>query len=100
MHVPLKLSARREFGVGGGEQEGGEGGRDEGIESSEKYVAEEDLVNMQREGMEVKEVGEGLNCVAQEGWNWNRVQHRIVAELRASKDVLANKMEILGGTLH
>lgn len=64
------------MGVGGGEEEEGEVGREEGVEEGVEGVAEEDFVDVEGEGVQVEEVREGFDGVAEDGRDGDGVQHR------------------------
>lgn len=60
VHVPVQLRARREGGVGLGEEVAGEERGEVRVYAVVEEEGEEDLVRVEREGREAEEVGEGL----------------------------------------
>lgn len=67
VHVPVQLRARRQRGVGGGEEPPREEGREVGVDAVVEEEGGEDLVRVQRERGQAEEVGDGLREGGEEG---------------------------------
>ena len=65
--------------------------RKKNVEDSVNDVAEDDFVDMDGEGVQVKEVGEGFNCIAEGGRDRARIQHRLFGGVGAGMEDMSGR---------
>ena len=66
MHIPVELGARRERGIDGGEEAGGEDGRHDRADEMVGERGEEELVDVERQRREREVASKGLDQACEE----------------------------------
>lgn len=67
MRIPIDLGALRQAWIGVREEPGGDPGREEGIEKVVEAECGDDFMDVEGEGAEGEEGGDGLRCAEEKG---------------------------------